>query len=184
MYQLMRVPLLGALALSLPLVFLGCGGGGGGGSTSSSSSSSSGGSSSGSSGGMVDTQGPTISNPRLSTGALDFRGGAVTVAAEVTDPSGIQSVVASFQKSDGGVSEVTLTAKDGSYQALYNVPANRRADGVSDTYTVTMRATDARGNTSATVSVGSITVAPPDDEDNQVPPPPVFPGLPAAPPQP
>ncbi|HHX39143.1 MAG TPA: hypothetical protein GX715_04190 [Armatimonadetes bacterium] len=162
------------MALALSVGLLGCGGGGG--DSSAGGGSSSGGTSSGgsSSGGMVDTQAPTISNPRLSPTTLDFRGGVVTISAEVTDASGISSVIATVQGPGGSTETVELAQTTGTtYSATWGASANSSTTA-SVTYTVSVRATDTRGNVSPNHAAGTLTVLPPDPGDT-VPPPPVFP---------
>lgn len=170
----MRSLVVCAMALALSVGLLGCGGGGG--DSSAGGGSSSGGTSSGgsSSGGMVDTQAPTISNPRLSPTTLDFRGGVVTISAEVTDASGISSVIATVQGPGTTAEQVTLNLTTGTtYAGTWLAPANS-STAASATYTVSVRATDTRGNVSANHAAGTLTVLPPDPGDT-VPPPPVFP---------
>ncbi|MBI3948793.1 MAG: hypothetical protein HY321_22985 [Armatimonadetes bacterium] len=159
----MRSPLLFALLLGLALAAAGCGGGGGDSTTPDGGGTG------------PDTQAPALTGVALSTASLDFRGGSVTVSANVTDASGVATVTATIAREGTTIGTVTLSPASGStYSGTYSVPPNGSATGAAQTYTVVVRATDTKGNASAEVSAGSVTVTAPDPGD-QVPPPPVFP---------
>jgi len=182
----MKTPLLCAAALSLVLALAGCGGGStgsvtpspnGGGSGGSGGGGSNGGGSGGSGGSTSETQPPGVSNAALSTTSMDFRGGPLTIRADVTDASGVQAVVATVQKSGGPPTDVPMSLSGTSYQAAYTILANQNSGGQADAYSVSIKATDTRGNATQPVAVGTVTVAAP-DAGEQVPPPPSFPSLP------
>lgn len=159
----MKSPLIFAWFLGLALAIAGCGGGG---------------AVTPSPGGPVgpDNQPPVLSNVALSATTLDFHGGSVTISANVTDASGVANVTATIAKGGVVIGTVALSSAGGTtYSGTFSLPANQNATAASDVYTVTLRATDVNGNTSADVSAGSITVTAPDALGDQVPPPPVWP---------
>lgn len=180
----MRTSLLCAAALALSLVVLGCGGGGNGTTTpdtgipstpgtpgSGGSGGNGGGGSTG--GGAADTRPPVISGGRVSPTAFDFRGGVVTITADVTDASPILQVMATIQRLGGNPVTVTLNHASGAtWQGTYTVPANQSTTGQRQVYSVSVRALDSAGNTSQLYAIGTVSVSATEDP---LPPPPSWP---------
>lgn len=77
-----------------------------------------------------------------------FAGGGVTLAADVTDNVGLAEVTALVHPPSGP--DVTLamnSAGGNTYTVDYTAPANLRADGAAELYSITVRASDTSGNT-------------------------------------
>ncbi|MCE5324381.1 hypothetical protein LLG46_13860 [bacterium] len=126
----------------------GCGGGGGGSS-------------------KEDTAAPVITNVNADTSSLTFKGGNVTITANVTDDSTIASVIAVTSKKTSGelVSQEPMTLSSGStYRAVVTAPANTTSSAL--TCTVVVYASDSLGYQSHTQTSFNVPVAgdsPPSD---------------------
>lgn len=120
-----------ALALLLPLV-CGCGGGGGGGTPSPLS--------------IQNAQVIVPSNVR------EGKGGAITVSADVTSPYAISYVRATVASSTSSETKDLALGAGVNYSENFIVPDFPSVTPQTKTYTVTIAARDAEGNTSSTSS--------------------------------
>jgi len=142
--------------LDQPTTPTGGGTGGGGGGT--------GGGGGGNGGGVQpgDTQGPTIANAQATLPAgFRWTGGDVTVSADVTDPSGLKSVTATvMRQKTSAASQVALAAGTGTaYAGTYAAAANVNNDGVAESYSVTVTATDNADNVSTATTAFQVPAA-------------------------
>ena len=139
---------LAALTVCVIVVTAGCGGGGGG-----------------------DTTPPTVSGVTTSPSTLDFVGGPVTITADVTDASGVGAVGASVVASSSGTTTpVSMSKTTGdTYSGQFAAPPNPIIDGIPETYSVQVSASDTNGNAASSTAT-TFAVNPPD-------PPPAKPGI-------
>lgn len=99
-------------------------------------------------GGQSDPLPPTISSAQAQVPiGFSFVGGNVTITADVTDNLLVGEVKVIVQPPSGAQTTLTMALSAGStYAADYVAPANLRADGAAEVYSVSIRATDAVGN--------------------------------------
>jgi len=94
-----------------------------------------------------DTEPPVIRNVQVNPKRLPhFRGGEVTISAEVSDKTGINRVWAKVRKPDGMEEEVLMNLKNSIYQGTIRAGINTRNDGQDDVYKVWVYAEDVKGN--------------------------------------
>lgn len=108
------------------------GGGGGGGSGSS------------------NKKAPDITGITISPLQVRFSGGDITVDASVTDNDGVSSVVIEV----AGTVNQNVAASNSSgdnYTAVVSLPANEDLFEIENDFTLTIRATDAKGNIKRTL---------------------------------
>ena len=129
---------LGAAVLAVALL-AGCGGGGG------------------------DATAPPAVNIFTATPtALDFPGGTVMLSASISSANDIVSVLVNVHSSDGNDTVVNMTSPDWNlYAGHFTAPPNVNSSGTAMDYSITLTATDAKGNSTVTEPI-TVTVAAPD----------------------
>jgi len=101
---------------------------------------------------VLPVQAPEITEVIVNPQTLTASGGTITITSACTDGQGVDTVLATIYYPGGAVDQVGLgrvagTARDGSYRATYEVPANSNIpdpDGVQapQTYYLQIAATD------------------------------------------
>lgn len=131
---------LGAAVLLVALL-AGCGGGGGGGNAAPS---------------------PTVNFFTATPTALDFPGGTVMLSASISSPNGIVAVTVNVHSSDGTNTAVKMTSPDWDlYSGHFTAPPNVNSSGTAVDYSITLTATDTKGNSTRTEPI-TVTVTAPD----------------------
>jgi hypothetical protein len=106
---------------------------------------------------LADKTRPVLSHASIAPRTLPSDGGTVTISVTATDNVAVASVVATIVQPNKTKVTVTLQRGQGnSYSAPFTAPANTTTK--TQTYSVTLVATDTVGLKSATASAGSFTV--------------------------
>jgi len=95
----------------------------------------------------VDATAPVLTNLAIDPATLELDGGDVTLAVTATDDVGVAAVTFTVTPPSGTPSQLAGTANGTRYAAVYSAPGN--GTGATQTYNVSVVATDAAGNASA-----------------------------------
>lgn len=114
---------------------------------------------------------PTFTSFSISPSTLRFVGGQVTINGAASGEAAVAGMKAYIHKSGAADIPVDMTAVAGGYRGTWTAPANLRVDGLSEDYTITVKATDSLSQTTESAPA-TLTVLP---LSNPPPPPPPAP---------